>query len=40
MDFQSFDIKRTRGRLFQKHIVRTKVDIYILVRTIKSSQTF
>jgi len=27
-DFQSFELERTWWRLFQKRVVRTKVDIY------------
>ena len=29
LDFQSFDCDRSRRRLFQKHVVRTKLDLYI-----------
>jgi hypothetical protein len=29
--FQSFDFERTWWRLFQKHVVRSKFDIYVLL---------
>ena len=29
--FQSFDFERTRWRLFQKRVVRTKFDIYVII---------
>ena len=29
--YQSFDFDRTRCRLFQKRVVRTKFDIYIYI---------
>jgi hypothetical protein len=30
--FQYFDIERTWGRLFQKSVVHTRLDIYVLIR--------
>ena len=32
--FKSFDFERTRWRLFQKRVVRTKFDIYIFIITL------
>jgi hypothetical protein len=29
--FQSFDFENTWWRLFQKHVVRTKLDIYVFI---------
>ena len=31
LTFQSFDFERTRWRLFQKRVVRTKFDIYVCI---------
>ena len=35
--FQSFDSERT-WRLFQKHVVRIKLDIYLLLQSMKYSR--
>jgi len=33
--FQYFDIESTWWRLFQKRVVRTKLDIYVFIATTK-----
>ena len=38
LPFQSFDVERTRWRLFQKRVVRTKFDIYDFIFDIVSVQ--
>jgi hypothetical protein len=37
MAFQSFDFERTLLRLFQKRVVRTKLDIYVLITVLEDA---